>query len=295
MRRISLITESSARPDEALPAYLFYQGSKNRWINAVIEYMEVRAFPRENIFFLSHYGQRIIGYEETVNPYPKQKYHPRAKEAAILADKVLDFILSMNPLPFVEIHTGRTWADPLKQLFDKHNISYRLFADGVSLGQKPSYYGVLIEEELDKRRLKDIQRERWNVSSLIRKQTPQEASEIITRFDKQARLYGIERNLEELKELLGGYKQKRKDEMKALRELENVVQEEDPSGVLSDFLQSQDSLADLHAHRDFEGIKNQFGKSMAKFTLYLIKRNYVTLMENRISEALLRTQIALIK
>ncbi|MCU6793325.1 hypothetical protein OB236_14520 [Paenibacillus sp. WQ 127069] len=124
MRRISLITESSARPGEAAPAYLFYQGKQSRWINAVIEFMESRDFPREDIFFLSHYDQRIIGYEEVVQPYPMQKNHPRKSEAAGLANKVLDLILKMNPLPFVEIHTGRTLADPLKQLFDIHGVSY---------------------------------------------------------------------------------------------------------------------------------------------------------------------------
>lgn len=295
MRRISLITESSARPDDALPAYLFYQGKHSRWVNSIIKYMDVRSFPREDTFFLSHYNQRIIGYDEVVEPYPMQKNHPRRGEGALLAKKTLDFILMMDPLPFVEIHTGRTLADPLMQLFDEHSISYRIYGDGVPLGSKPTFYFDLIEDELNKRKLKEIQREKWHVTSLIQFQSPQEASTIITKYEKFAHLYGIEKNMKELKDLLYGYHQKRKDEKKALHELEDVMKEEDCSGELQGFLQVQKSLSDLHSHRDFENVKNRFGKSIAKLTLYLIKRNYALLMENKISEALFRTQIALIK
>ncbi|MEB9897770.1 hypothetical protein P4K96_30645 [Bacillus cereus] len=295
MRRIALITESSARPDQAMPAFLFYQGTHSRWIKSIIQYMSAREFLSSDIFFLSPYGQRIIGYEEVVTPYPKQKYHPRKREAAQLANKVVDFVLKMDPLPFVEIHAGRTLADPLKQQFDENGISSRVYGDGIPLGTKPTYYENLIEEELDKRKLKQIQREKWDVTSMVRYQTPQEASEIVNRYGKRAQLYGIEKNVEELKRLLGDFHQKRKEEKKALRELKSVMTEEDLSGELTTFLESQKSLADLYANQNLDNIKNKFGRSIAKLTLYLIKRNYVILMENKISEALLRTQIALLK
>ncbi|MCU6793324.1 hypothetical protein OB236_14515 [Paenibacillus sp. WQ 127069] len=172
----------------------------------------------------------------------------------------------------------------------------RLYGDGVPLGTKPSYYADLIEEEQsNKRKLKEIQREKWHITSIVRFQTPQEASEIITKYGNLAHVYGIEKNLEELKQLYGNYRQKRKEEKNALRELEDVMKDEDCSGEFVGFIQSQKSLADLHAHYNFENVKNKYGRSMAKFTLYLIKRNYTLLMENKISEALLRTQIVLVK
>ncbi|MEK4297503.1 hypothetical protein [Paenibacillus sp. FSL R5-0914] len=295
MRRIAFITESSARPDEAMPAHKFFQGTQSRWVNSVIKYMEIRDFPHEDIFFLSHYEQRVIGYKELVEPYPKQKYHPRKNEAIELAHKVMNLILRMESLPFVEIHAGRTFSDPLKQLLDEHNVSYRIYGSGIPLGSKPNYYGDLIEEELNKRKLKEIQREKWQITSMIRLQTPQEASEVITNFSNNAHLYGIERNLEELKELLGNYNQKRKDVKNALGEMELLLHEEDQTGELEAFLQDKGSLAELHVDSEFESIKNKYGKCLAKFTLCLIKQSYVLQSENKISEALLRTQIALIK
>ncbi|MFX3639868.1 MAG: hypothetical protein ACE3L7_14630 [Candidatus Pristimantibacillus sp.] len=257
--------------------------------------MEARDFPREDIFFLSQYGQRIIGFDEIVQPYPLQKNHLLKSEAAELAQKALKLILDMVPLPFVEIHTGRTLGDPLKQLLDENGIAYRVYCDGISLGSKPNFYLDLIEEEKNIRKLKEIQREKWQVTSIIRFQTPQEASEVVSRFGNQAHLYGIEKNVEELKDLLGHYQQKRKDEKKALQQLNDIMDEEDKLGELSGFIQTRGTLSELHSHRDFESIKNKFGKSIAKFTLYLIKKNYALQMENKISEALFRTQIALIK
>ncbi|GKS12842.1 hypothetical protein YDYSY3_38420 [Paenibacillus chitinolyticus] len=295
MRRIALITESSARPIEAKPAYLFYQGKQSRWINAVISYMEAREFPRKDIYFLSFHGQQIIGYEDIVTPYPKQKYHPRSFEAESLAKKTVDLILKMNPLPFVEIHAGRTIADPLKRLFEKHNIMYRIYGDGVPLGTKPSYYEHLIDEENKERKQKGIQREKWKITSLIGNGSPEDASKIVTTFGEAAHLYNIESNIQELKDYLGRYNRKMKEANKARREMEEVMQEEDSTGILNRFISQHQTLAELHAHHDFELIKYQYGKSMAKFILYLIKLNYVQLTSNKIGEALLRTQIALMK
>jgi hypothetical protein len=50
----------------------------------------------------------------------------------------------MNPLPFVEIHAGRSLADPLKALLDEADISSRIFGSGVPLGSKSNYYFDLI-------------------------------------------------------------------------------------------------------------------------------------------------------
>ncbi|MDN8593201.1 hypothetical protein Q0V21_31210 [Paenibacillus sp. 11B] len=295
MRRIALITESSARPDTAMPAHLFYQGKMSRWINTVIQYMETRSFPTEDIFFLSFYKNRIIPYQEVIEPYPKQKNHPRASDANVFAKEILAHVHSMGEDVFVEIHAGRTLADPLRQLLDENNIPYRLYADGVPLGTKPTYYEMLISDELEQRRFKEVQREKWTISSLISELSPSEASKIINTYGSSAQLYGVEPNVEELKKLLGGLRQKKKDEDKAYRDFEYAMKEEDPKGELQHFLQYQEKLSDLHKNKQFELYKNKYGKSIAKFTCYLIKKGYVRLIENKISEALFRTQIALIK
>jgi tetratricopeptide (TPR) repeat protein len=296
LRRIAFITESSTRQSEPMEAYKFYQGHRSRWVNAVISYMIVRDFPREDIYFLSQHEQRIVGFNEIVAPYPVQKFHPRKDASRQFAEKILAQVLSYNPLPFVEIHSGRTVADPLMELFNQHGIEYRLYGDGVPLGAKPSAYDALIEEEQNIRKLKEIQREKWHVTACIQHRTPQEASRFLTEYADRAELYGVEGLIRELKELLGSYNQKRKDEKKALQELETVLKQEDKEGELAGFLSAKKSLPDLLANlTDYERLKSKFGKAIAKFTLYLLKRDFALQTENRISEAMLRMQIALLK
>ena len=62
--------------------------------------------------------------------------------------------------------------------------------------------------------------------SLIRYYSPEEASELVTKFSSKAHLYRIEENIEELKRLLGALNQKRKDAKKALRLAEDVMKED---------------------------------------------------------------------
>jgi hypothetical protein len=196
----------------------------------------------------------------------------------------------------VEIHTGRTIADPLMELFNQQGIEYRLYADAVPLGGKPSAYERLIEEEQNIRKLKEIQREKWHVTACIQHRTPQEASRLVTDYADRAQLYGVEGLFRELKDLLGSYNQKRKDEKKALKELEIVMKQEDETGELAGFLSAKKSVSDLLANlTEYERLKAKFGKAVAKFTLYLLKRDFALQTENRISEAMLRMQIALLK
>lgn len=295
VNRIALITESSTRQDSPMPAYRFYQGSRSRWVNNIIRYMEVRNFSEDNIFFLSVFGQRIIGYQEIIDPYPVRKWHPRKDECTAFAEKVLAFIQQIHPLPFVEIHTGKTISDPLKRLFDEKGIEYRVYGDGVPLGAKPTWYAELIENELTQIRLKEIEREKMVVSSLIQFQSPQEASHLIDQFENKAHLYGIEANIEELKKLLGSYRQKKKDAKKAYEAFNNVMEKEDIAGEFNKFLLNVQSLAELHGHAHFEEIKSRFGQSVAKLRLYLIKHNYALMAEYSIFAALQRMQIALLK
>ncbi|MGO4695565.1 hypothetical protein AB4Z50_14930 [Paenibacillus sp. 2TAB26] len=295
MRRIAFITESSTRQNEPMEAHRFYQGQRSRWVNAVMNYMTERDFPREDIFFLSQYGQRIIGFDEIVEPYPVQEYHPRKEACRHFASKILAHVLSYVPLPFVEIHAGKTVADPLMELLEANGIQYRLYGAGVPLGAKASSYETLIEEERNQRKLKEINREKRHVSAIIKDWTPEEASQIVTEYDSRAQLYGIENHIGELKSLLGNCRQKRKEASKALTDLETMMEQEDQNGNFKAFLQAQKSLSDLHASTDYERIKSMFGKSIAKFTCYLLKRQYAVQAENRINESLLRLQVALLK
>lgn len=295
LNRIALITESSTRQTSSMPAFTFYQGSRSRWVNNIIRYMEVRNFPHENIFFLSVFGQRIFKYQELVEPYPVQKWQPRKDECAAFAEKIVAFIQQIHPLPFVEIHTGKTISDPLKQLFNANGIEYRVYGDGVPLGAKPTWYAELIEDELTRIRLKEIEREKMVVSSLIQFQSPFEASKLIDQFENRAHLYGIEANLEELKKLIGSYRQKKKDANKAYEAFKAIMEREDITGELNRFLESIQSLAELHCHADFEHFKSKFGQSIAKLRLYLIKHNYALMAENNVFAALQRIQIALLK
>ncbi len=296
MRRIAFITESSTRQSEPMEAYKFYRGPQSRWVNAVMDYMIERDFPREDIFFLSQHGQRIIGYDEIVTPYPIQKYHPRKESSRQFAEKILAHVFSFSPLPFVELHCGKTVADPLIELFNQHGIEYRMYADGVPLGAKPSAYGRLIEEVQNIRKLKEIQREKWHVTACIQHRTPQEASRLVTDYADRAQLYGVEGLFRELKDLLGSYNQKQKDEKKAMKELETVLKLEDAEEELVGFLYAKKTVSDLLANlTEYERLKAKFGKSIAKFTLYLLKRDFSLQTENRISETMLRMQIALLK
>jgi hypothetical protein len=108
-------------------------------------------------------------------------------------------------------------------------------------------------------------------------------------------LYGIEANLEELKKLIGSYRQKKKDANKAYEAFKAIMEREDITGELTRFLESIQSLAELHCHADFEHIKSKFGQSVAKLRLYLIKHNYALMAENNVFAALQRMQIALLK
>jgi hypothetical protein len=133
-----------------MPAHLFYQGPNNRWVNTVIQYMETRKFI-QNIFFLSHFQQRIIPYNETIHDYPVQKKEPSKAERQEIAKKILDFLLSYEETRLVEFHTGKKFYEAVLPLLDEHGINYRIYAEGVALGEKDAYY-----MELSGRRIPDF-------------------------------------------------------------------------------------------------------------------------------------------
>ncbi|WP_041854726.1 hypothetical protein [Thermobacillus composti] len=295
-KRIAFIMESSTRQPEPMKACDFYRSHKSRWINSVVEYMEVRDFPKEDIFFLSFHRLRIIGYEEVVAPYPVSRWHPRKSQCEAFARKILEHVLKYPEIPFVELHTGRPIADSLKPLFDEHGVPYRVFGDGVPLAQKPLWYEGLIEEERNIRRLRDFQHERWSIIAGIHHRTPQEASRIVDEVGPKAHQYGVESTIEGLKAQLGAWRQALKDARRAWKEFAESLREEDTTGELEQFLSRKESLDALFTDLSkYEEVKRKYGRTIAKFTCYLIKQSYVQQKENRVGEALLRLQIELLK
>ncbi|GAA0849359.1 hypothetical protein ABER99_21530 [Paenibacillus glucanolyticus] len=292
-QRIAFITESSTRQATELPAYLFYQSPKSRWVNEIIRYMEAREFPREDIYFLSHYEQRIIPFEQTISDYPQTETTRSA--AKQFAENIVKFVKSYDPIPFIELHMSRVMTDPLKAQFEKNGIRFRIYGESVSLAMKPGHYQQLIEEEENKRRLKDIQREKHSIISELEMLTPLIAREILTNYQYKAQLFGVENIFEEIKELLKSYGNRKKDSDAAEAAFLSLLKKQDHLGEVENFLLGKDTLPKLFKEREhYEKIKSRYGKLIAKFTKYLIKRDYVLQMENKIAATLNKLRVALI-
>ncbi|KJD43622.1 hypothetical protein [Paenibacillus terrae] len=290
--RIAFITESKTRQEIPLPAYKFYQSPKSRWVNEIIHYMEIRDFPTEDIFFLSHFEQRIIPYEQTIDDYPQ--ILTTRSVAKQFAKNIVEFVKTYDPIPFVELHMSRIMSDPLRELFERNNISFKIYGESISLSSKPRYYQTLIEEEGNRRRLKDIQREKHMIISEVEWLTPVMAKEILKKYDHKAQLYGVETIFEEIKDLLKSYGNRKKDSDTAEFEFKSMLKHQD-NGEVEEFLMGKNSLPSLFKERErYEKIKGRNGKLVAKYTKYLIKRDYVFQMENKISAVLNKLRIALL-
>jgi hypothetical protein len=215
MRRIALINESSTRKDILMEAFMFYQSGRSQWLNAITRYMKVRDFPKKDIYFLSFFEQRIISYYETIEPYPLDNKEKKKVDCANFAKKIVAFIQKFNEPLFIEIHAGRYIGDPLKEILDDLKIPCMIMASVVSLASKPVFYNGLVEDELNKRKLKAIGREKFILISSIRFRTPYDADNILKEYSSRAKLYGVETEMMELKNIL--YKYNKKKGMKCLR------------------------------------------------------------------------------
>lgn len=296
-RRIALITESQTRQIKPMEANLFYRSPKSRWINAVIEYMEAREFPREDVFFLSHVNRSIYGYDEIIHPYPKSEYHPRKKDSALLAKQVLHFIKSFKMPVFVEMHMSLTLANELKALFHEHGIDYKFYGEGQSLAAKPIYYQRLIDEEEDVRKVRVIKREKWALVAGIEKRSPNEAQRILDDFGHKSYLFSsqVESILEDLKQVMKKHYERRKVEREAFDEFTVALDSEENAEEFELFFQSVNLIHELCAKSEqYENLKSKFGRTMSKFERFLIKREYALEIENKISATLLKLQINLL-
>lgn len=296
-RRIALIIESQTRKADPMPAHLFYKSPKSRWINAVINFMEVRDFSREDIFFLSLVNRCMYRYDETVRPYPKREYHPRRKECASFAKEVLDFLQSFQEPLFVELHMSLTLANELRWLFHEHGIEHKFYGEGQSLAGKPVYYQRLIEEEKTLRKVQDIKREKWELAAGIMTRSPAEAQWILDEFGHKSYMFPpqVETILEDLKHVMKKHHVRRKDEQKAFDDFIEAIDQEDRAIEFQEFCQDINLLHKLCAKREeYEALKREFGRTMSRFERYLIKREYALEFENKISATLLKLQINLL-
>ncbi|GGG17886.1 hypothetical protein GCM10010916_38360 [Paenibacillus abyssi] len=245
---------------------------------------------------MSTQHDRLIGFRETLAPYPVLEALPGKAVFTAYAERVvLDIMLQFPDKPLVEIHAGRAFSDPLRDILEREGIPYRIYGDGISLGQKDRYYHDLMDEERNFRRLKEVQREKWSLLSLIEYRSVHEAKRVVESFEKQAELYGVEIILGELKDMLQKHYQREKDARQARDEYEEMLTE-DVSDELERFLRNKTKLADMFSNIDlYESLKSQYGKLFAKFTRFLLKKSYAEQIENRISETLLRLQVSLLK
>ncbi|MFP7486476.1 hypothetical protein SFC65_20120 [Priestia filamentosa] len=296
MKRIALVTESSARKETPMKAKEFFQGNRNKWVNNIIRYLEVKRMPEEDCYFLSFYGQRILPFKEEVKPYPRSKSDRKASEGKEFAVKILDFLNKFNEKPFIELHMGKTISVPLCKLLTEYGFSYKVYAESVPLGQKPVAYEKLIEEEERKRKAKDIQRGSWKVIQTVHYQTPAEAQKILEQFESKASLYGVEEIFQELRDYLTKHYKRTKEMKKALNEFEFVLNAHPEGDQLYEFIQKIDLINDLFLYPEqYEFYKSKFGKELAKFTRYKIKQSYVSEVEKSISGILLKLSVVLLK
>ncbi|WP_121616684.1 hypothetical protein [Virgibacillus halodenitrificans] len=295
-QRVALITESTARKPEPTPAYLFYQGSYNKWVNSIIQFMDEREFPRNDAYFVSYNDYHIYGYEDLVDFYEKAP-NPNSKERKEFANIIIQFLeerYNMGEV-VIELHLSKLKFDKLIEQFQSKGYEYRLYAD-VPLGEKPKAYEKLIMEEKEYRRLRDVKREKYNIIHLIPNKTPDEAKNILDQFKTKAHLYGVEDIFEELKLALKDYWQAKKASVKAKEEAIRFIEKEDYDGELEDFVQSKKIFSDLFQDIPlFESLNQKYGKTMAKIERYLMKTEYLIQKEYKIRASLLRLQIVLIK
>ncbi|MFF0828891.1 hypothetical protein ACFYU8_18295 [Brevibacillus sp. NPDC003359] len=297
-KRVAFIIESSNRMKRAA-AKQFYRGRYSRWINHVIDYMEVRNFPEEDIFFLSFHGNRIIPFTAEIEDYPKRSGEVAKTDQKVLAQSIIEFLQKQyDPRTIIEIHAGKNVYEELKPLLELYGYGYKVFAEEEALSSKHKPYVELMEQEKKYRRLKDMQKEKLFFSSLLEYRNIQEAEQILDLIGFQSEHYGrvVEEIVEEVREQLRNYYQRSKDERKALSDFEAQSEEDSEFKHVESFFRGIRGPADLTKNLDqYQAIKSKCGKTLAKFTRYLIKHEYVIKTERNISDALFRLQIALLK
>lgn len=289
--KVSLIIESSNRM-QAAPAYEFYSGKSNRWVTAALNYLQEVKFPTEHIYFLSFYEQRVIPYKEMITDYPINPA-PTIKEQRDFATQILCFIKEKYGGAEVNIHAGKSITDQLIPLLKQERIPFIVFAEGQQLLKKAKVYEELIEQERALKRIRDMQREKEKIIAIPTFFTPQEAEKIVYEYGHIAHKYGVESLFSEIRLLLRDYKQQQRQAQLAKDAFDQSLQENERKQFQRIF-NNLSGLSDL-INSNLSEFRSQNGRSMAMLKTQLIKEGYVKNTLNRISEAMFRLQIVLLK
>jgi len=297
MKRIALVTSSKARKEKPTVAREFYQGSYNRWVNQIIKYIEKRGMEGDS-YFLSFDGQRIISFNEVIDYYPVRDKKITAGEKRSFALRILDFLLRFKEKPFVELHTGKDISDYLCKLLDEYGFSYKIYAESVSLGEKPGVYEDLIEKEDQKLRAKEIKKGRLRLVHSLEYQTPAQAEIAIKQYEANPSIYEQEvvASFEELKAYRKKHYNRSKDMRKALIEFEDALNAHIDGEELQVFIQETETLQGIYKEDPrYEYFNKKFNKELSKYEYYKIKQGYVVSAEYRIHTIMHRLSILLMK
>ncbi|WP_240416467.1 hypothetical protein [Paenibacillus periandrae] len=289
--KVALVMESSNRMASA-PAFEFYNGKRSRWINAALRFMEELRFPTEHIYFLSFHELRIISYDESVSFYPRSPV-PDKKLQKLFAERILAFLTEKYPGAEVQLHVGKSITDCLVPLLEENRIQHYIFAEGKQLLKKAVLYEELIRQERSLQRMRDLKREKEKMIAITEYFTPYEADQLVTQFDTLAHKHGLVKHFSEIKHLLREYNQKLRAAQASKEEYEQSLDEKERI-ELQKFFGKMKGLADLFSD---EHVKNRFSntRTMGRLTTFLIKDGYVKQTANKLSEAMFRLQIALLK
>jgi hypothetical protein len=291
--KVALVIESSKRISRG-PAHEFYCGKGSRWITAVVDYLRECQFPKEHIYFLSFYNHRIIAFDEVIEDYPLQPAPKKAEQKAF-AEVIFRFLAEQYPEAEVDLHVSNSISEHLVPMLRAVGRRYTLFAEGVQLGMKPNVYKDLILQERALRKMKELQKERERMIPILEHLTPHEADHLVTQYGHLGKQLGIEQLFSELKQLLKTYRQQSRQWLSASNEFYESIPPAEAEPLRS-FFEQIDSISDLFTRgKELEELKQKHGKLLAKYTNSLIKQRFVKNTENRISEVLLRVQIALLK
>lgn len=295
MKRIAFVTEGKRRLEYPAEAKEFYRVKGSPWVNSALDYLEVSGLPEENCFFLSWHNHRIIPFTEEISPYPVREGNLKAAEKNQFADKILDFVLKLDTdtKPIVDIHAGKDIYVPLKKKLEEYGYTVVVHATEKSLGQKSSYYKGEIEKLQKLLKKKEINRGAYRIVHAINEKTPEEAKSFVEKFEEQASLYDMQDRIQTLKDYLKKHYKRNKEATKALNDFETELNKHPEADVLYDFVKNIETLSVLMEDLErFEMYKSKFGKELAKYIRYLIKKDCAEDLEMTIRSHMRKLQIA---
>jgi hypothetical protein len=291
-KTVAFIVESSSRKETAMAAKDFYRGPRSLWVNNIIDYMLTRNFNQENIYFLSPLKQEIIHFNGAVSPYSKTSKKLKTKDYNFLAEKVLEFV-RREGYSSIEFHTGKNVANPIIDLLKGDDIQFTVFAANAALGQKHLYYSNLIQEENDKRLVREIKREKLEYLNHFQSRSADEVRKVLSELETKSSVFNIKENVQEISELLKKHDEQKRASVRSFNDFLNSLETQN-HGLLN-FIKEVKSLSAIGRDPStYEKMKSKHGKQVAKYTRYLIKEEYTKRTANLLDAAVMRMQINLL-